>query len=229
MLVACSHERESIGEPSTGAVQSADRPLEIQVSNGLDRAVSTRMARSGPALAHACPWRHVVIAVLPWVLGLGTSACTDVSGSGGSSAPIDTTAGAIQFRLAGPNGAAIVVPAYIDGRGPFDLILDTGATLTCLDSSLARELALPVQHATIGAGIGVGGSGRVQLVRIDSLRVGRSTVTRLNACALNLSNLRIIGGGVRGLLGLNFVRNFRVTLDFDRQTLHLTKPTDHSR
>ena len=38
--------------------------------------------------------------------------------------------------------------------------------------------------------------------------------------------LRAIGPEVRGLLGLNFLRSFRVTLDFEREVLRLTQPAD---
>jgi predicted aspartyl protease len=154
------------------------------------------------------------------------AACSDVGRSAAASAPADTTAGAVSFRLAGAGGAAIVVPAYINGRGPIDLILDTGATVTCLDSTLVRELALPRRRATIGTTVGVGGAGRVQLVQMDSLRVGEARAEELTACSLDLGALRLVGRDVRGLLGLNFLRSFRMTLDFERRTLHLTRPQD---
>ena len=122
-----------------------------------------------------------------------------------------------------------MVPAYINGRGPIDLILDTGATLTCLDSTLVRELALPPRRGTIGAAVGVGGAGRVQMVRVDSMRVGEARAQELTACSLDLAALRVVSRDVRGLLGLNFLRSFRMTLDFDRKTLQLTKPAEGSR
>jgi predicted aspartyl protease len=155
--------------------------------------------------------------------------CSDLGQSNAASAPADTVAGTVSFRLAGAGGAAIVVPVYINGRGPIDLILDTGATFTCLDSTLVRELALPARVASIGAAVGVGGSGAVRLVRVDSLRVGEVRVRALTACELDLAGLRVIGKDVRGLLGLNFLRNFRMTLDFDRRTLQLTKPQSEGR
>jgi predicted aspartyl protease len=157
------------------------------------------------------------------------TACTDLGQSAAASAPADTTAGEVSFRFAGVGEAAIVVPAYINGRGPIDLILDTGATLTCLDSTLVRELALPPRRGTIGAAVGVGGAGRVQMVRVDSVRVGEARARELTACALDLGALRVVGKDVRGLLGLNFLRSFRMTLDFERRILHLTKPSDNRR
>ena len=130
----------------------------------------------------------------------------------------------MSFDLAGPGGAAVVVPVHIDGRGPYDLILDTGATLTCVDSSLANELALRERVGTIGAAIGVGGGGRVKIVTIDSLRVGEARAKELTACVMDLGALRAIGTEVRGLLGLNFLRNFRLTIDFPGSSLYLSEP-----
>ena len=163
--------------------------------------------------------RHLPVAMLFVVV-----ACADPRGVGSSSAAADSAAGEVKFRMTGPGGAALVVPAHINGRGPIDLILDTGATLTCVDSSLARELDLPERRAALGVAVGVGGSGRVRLHGVDSLRVGAAVSRSLTVCAIDLSELRRLGGGVRGLLGLNVLRNFRVTLDFDREVVRLAPP-----
>ncbi|HEU0076709.1 MAG TPA: hypothetical protein VFQ76_03610 [Longimicrobiaceae bacterium] len=36
--------------------------------------------------------------------------------------------------------AAIIVPVFVNGVGPFDFVLDTGATFTCLEPMLSRRL-----------------------------------------------------------------------------------------
>lgn len=158
------------------------------------------------------------------LLSAWTAGCAEVGRPSESSAPPDTTSGGIAFKLVGPGGAALVVPAYINGKGPIDLILDTGATLTCVDTSLVRALALPERRAMIGTAVGIGGGGLVRIVGVDSLRVGAASARDLTACSMNLGALGAIGPEVRGLLGLNFLRSFRVTLDFERKVLHLTQP-----
>jgi predicted aspartyl protease len=130
----------------------------------------------------------------------------------------------VPFRLAGPGGAALVVPVHVNGEGPFDLILDTGATFTCADTSLVRELALPERRLAVGTAVGIGGAGRVRLHAVDSLRVGAASAGRGSVCALDLGALRVVGPGVRGLLGLDFLKRFRVTIDFERRVLQLTRP-----
>lgn len=136
-------------------------------------------------------------------------------------APVDSAAGEVGFELAGFGGAALIVPVYVNGEGPFDLVLDTGATLTCIDQELAQQLGLQERRGQVALGAGVGGAGRVRLVTVDSLRVGDARSYALSACVLDLQQLRSISPRVQGLLGLNFLRSFRVTLDFNRNVLLL--------
>ena len=113
-------------------------------------------------------------------------------------APPDSAAGEMAFELAGPNGAALMVPVHVNGEGPFRFVLDTGATITCVE-----------------------GTTRMRLVRLDSLRVGGARAEGITACALDLAHTAAIGVEIEGLLGLDFLRSYRVTLDFDRQVLLL--------
>ena len=114
-----------------------------------------------------------------------------------------------------------MVPVMIDGRGPFRFVLDTGATLTCVDVALADSLGLRDQAGVQGYGAGVGGQGAVRLVEIDSMSLGAASATDLPACVLDLAGFEQIGLDVDGLVGLNFLSAFRMTLDFEREVLIL--------
>jgi Aspartyl protease len=177
-----------------------------------------------PLPAHVQSFVHRVAVVGAVALAAASGAACADAGPADVTPPADSASGELGFRLAGPGGAAVVVPVYINGQGPIDLILDTGATLTCVDSSLTRELSLPEQRLTIGAAVGVGGTGRVRLHRVDSLRVAGSTTRQLSVCAMDLSAMKIVAPSVRGLLGLNVLRQFTVTLDFERNVLRLVAP-----
>jgi predicted aspartyl protease len=129
----------------------------------------------------------------------------------------------VGFELAGPGGAALMVPVYVNGTGPHRFVLDTGATMTCIDAGLAERLDLPTSRERMGVGIGIGqDAGALQLVDFDSLRVGAATAAGLTGCALDLEQFGALGLEVDGLLGLNYLREFRVTVDFqtERLTLH---------
>jgi predicted aspartyl protease len=138
--------------------------------------------------------------------------------------PADSAAGEIAFDLAGPGDAALMVPVFLNGEGPFDFVLDTGATLTCVDQEIARRLQLPAARGVVGVGAGVGGSGKMEILRLDSLRIGAARAGEMTVCALDLKHTDAIGLEIDGLLGLNFLRSFRVTLDFQRNVLHLRDP-----
>jgi predicted aspartyl protease len=167
------------------------------------------------------------------VAALGVAALAGVSGVAGcveDTAPGrveiagDTTETGVAFRMAGPGGAALMVPVHINGTGPYDFVLDTGATMTCLDRSLVSRLQLPEATGQRGVGMGIGdGPGALELVRIDSLRVGDATAMELTGCALDLDQFRAVGLEVDGLLGLNYLQEFRVTLDFRAGRLTLAR------
>lgn len=159
--------------------------------------------------------------ILSAVLAVVLAACQFSGEPTRVDAPADSASGTVSFDLAGPGGAALVVPVHINGEGPHEFVLDTGATLTCVNESLADSLNLPESSGKIGVGAGVGGSGRMRLVSVDSLRLGETKAFDLTACALNLSELQTAGIRVDGLLGLNFLKSFRMTLDFGANTLHL--------
>ena len=161
--------------------------------------------------------RFVALVLIPAGAPLGC----DVGAPSRVEAPADTAAGEVTFELAGIGGAALIVPVHINGQGPYDLVLDTGATLTCVDQELAQQLGLPERRGQLALGAGVGVAGRVRVVAVDSLRVGAARAFDLTACVLDLQQLRSISPRVQGLLGLNFLRSFRVTLDFERNVLLL--------
>ncbi len=154
---------------------------------------------------------------------LATSACMQAD-LGGADVAAGAKPGEIAFELAEPNDTAIVVPVTIEGTGPYRFVLDTGATLTCVGEKLATELALPEPRGVFGRGATLGGSGNMRLVQIESLRIGETEAKNVMACAVDLSHMRDLGLEFDGLLGLNVLKNFRVTLDFERKVMRLEPP-----
>jgi len=156
-------------------------------------------------------------------VGLVAAGCV-VGGVGPGAEPAETAPGEIAFELAGPGEMAIVVPIRIDGRGPYPFIVDTGATFTCVDQALAEELELEDLPGTVGVGTGIGGGGALRIVRIESIEVGTARATGIPAAVIDLGNFKSTGVDVRGLLGLNVLKNYRVTFDFERRAMRLDAP-----
>jgi hypothetical protein len=151
---------------------------------------------------------------------LAVSACqVDLGRSGRTQRP--SSPDALPLTLQGPGGAALIVPVRINDRGPYDFILDTGATLTCVDTALAEELGLPPVRGVVAQGATIGTSGRVDLFRLESLSLGDASVEGLNVCGIDMGSMQQMGLNARGLLGLNFLKQFEVTLDFAGGELRL--------
>lgn len=127
----------------------------------------------------------------------------------------------VAFRLASADTPLIVVPVFANGRGPYQFVVDTGASRTCVSQRLATDLGL----ATTESARGVGGGGGISVApaTLDSLSVGNATVrdhavgvvTFLDALA------RHVGEPLDGVIGYNFLNQYRTTIDYPRQTLSL--------
>ncbi|MDQ4123027.1 MAG: retroviral-like aspartic protease family protein [Acidobacteriota bacterium] len=151
------------------------------------------------------------------------AACT-VPVPSGFTEPAAASGGEVGFDLAGPGGAAIVVPVQINNEGPFNFVVDTGATLTCVDQEIAKRLNLPEQRGVAGIGASIKSQGNMQLLKVDSLQVGTAKATNMTACTVDLQHIRAIGLEAQGLLGLNFLKSYRVTIDFQSKVLQLQSP-----
>ena len=137
--------------------------------------------------------------------------------------PSSTTPGVVPFELAAPNDAAIIVPVKVNGHGPFKFVLDTGATFTCIDQKLVDQLKLTEWRGQFGVGVLAPTEGAVKLVSIDTFEVGNTKATDLKGCAIEFSRLQTGGLEARGLVGLNFLKSFHVSIDFEKKILRLDK------
>jgi len=129
----------------------------------------------------------------------------------------------VPFRLAGPAKPLVLVPAFVNGRGPHTFVLDTGASATVL----SPELAASLQIETVAAEpmTGAGGMLQATLGRAGSLTVGGAALQDVAVMVADfLVDLAgVAGTPLDGVLGYNFLRHFRVTLDYPGGTLWLMK------
>src|SRR5205823_5442625 len=119
--------------------------------------------------------------------------------------------------LSGPR--LIAVRAVLNEQLDVILVADTGAQQSVISRRVAQRLNL-AHPLRLQALVGVGRSPPVPVVRLERLRVGASSVMGLEVCVYDLPAL--VGGN--GLLGLDFLRHFRVTFEFDSAALVLREP-----
>lgn len=120
-----------------------------------------------------------------------------------------------------PHGAtAVLVPVYINGRGPFRFVLDTGASRSIVDQHLARRLGFNIQpsHKQL---TGVNATKSAGRIVVSHWRIGRVQLPAERVLTLSLaSDTR--GRGLGGLIGSDNLRRFgSFLLDYSGRVLTL--------
>jgi predicted aspartyl protease len=116
----------------------------------------------------------------------------------------------------------IIVPVSINGSGPYDFLLDTGAAKSMVDGRLASELALP--QAGEKTVVGALASMATSVVRVNSLSVAGASVSGGEICSSD--SVATVSGKVRGVLGEDFLKNFDLLVDYRHQVIELESSTD---
>ncbi len=120
-----------------------------------------------------------------------------------------------------PRGYLIIIPARLYRRNSTKtarLALDTGATRTVV----SREIAL-----SLGYSLSTPGEGAQILTGGGALTVPMMTVEKIEALGKEATNLRVLchtlpsRAAVDGVLGLDFLRGRRLTIDFRAGLLEL--------
>ena len=117
----------------------------------------------------------------------------------------------------------IVLSVEMNGRGPFNVLLDTGGNPSAVDLAAARRADLPVNTDLAGEAEGVGGE-RIPIyaARILHLELGGHAAGNLAAVALDLSRIsQRLGRPLHGILGYNFFAERIVQIDYPRRTVRL--------
>src|SRR5215213_8135759 len=128
----------------------------------------------------------------------------------------------VGFRLAGGAQPLILVPVQVNDQGPYEFILDTGAGTCLLSSELAR--ALGVEGTETKEGHVAGGPVTVQVGRVGSLAIGAASANDVQVAIIDLAYVgKAVGAKIDGDVGYNFLKDFRVTIDYGKKTLRLRK------
>jgi predicted aspartyl protease len=135
--------------------------------------------------------------------------------------------GAIHFRIS-PSRPLLMVDAEVNGAGPFNFVLDTGASFCVITPDTA--VAAGIRPAGKGpTAIGAGGRLKAGLAKLKTFRLGAHTAKNLGVAVLGLDDIeKQLGVKVAGLIGYNYLKNYVVTLDYPQGLLRL-KPRAVSR
>jgi clan AA aspartic protease (TIGR02281 family) len=117
-------------------------------------------------------------------------------------------------------GQVVVVDVMLNKTVPAKLVVDTGATYTMISAAMARELSIdPQQTQRTMPFQTANGVIQAPLTNLESITVGGMEIKNLTAAIHDA----VPSAQVSGLLGLNFLSNFRLDIDTDKGILHLEK------
>ncbi len=125
------------------------------------------------------------------------------------------------MRLAHPAKPLILVEVHLNERGPFQFAIDTGTSTTSLSPRLARDLDLHAQP--IGTVTTGGAPIAMTAARLGALRVGQASVRDLDVLIGEFLEMlsQAIGKQLDGIVGYNFLRHFRVAIDYPNESFSL--------
>ena len=152
---------------------------------------------------------------LAGMAGLGLGACSPLLQK--PLITINLTEPAIPPALDGDAGAHLdtaldearrmTVPVRVNGHGPFQFVVDTGANRSVIGAEIAERLPLPTAGETPVHGIA--GVEPANLFKVARMQVGATYASGLELPGLPGAKL-----GADGLLGVDVMRNRRVTMNF---------------
>ena len=112
----------------------------------------------------------------------------------------------------------IWAPVYLNGQGPFRLVLDTGANRSAVIQSVADALGEAARTTTTVRVRGVTGTALAPVIRVDRMEVGELL---LQPAVLPV--VPDVFGGAEGVLGNEGLRDKRIVIDFRRDSITIVR------
>ena len=147
----------------------------------------------------------------------GLESPPDLSTSAAAKSGAAQNTGSGVLRSAAATDNRLTTAVYINGRGPYRFLVDTGAERSLLAAEIAADLALPQGARVMIQGIIRGQAGA--FAETESLRMGTLVCPPLEIPTLPRSML-----SVDGFLGLDVLDKHRVIFDFRTDTLTVSQP-----
>jgi hypothetical protein len=114
--------------------------------------------------------------------------------------------------------ARLTTQVFVNGQGPFDFVIDTGANRSVISKELAARLSLPpgeIVHVH-----GIAGVQDTQTVNVKSFKAGVIEVPIRDIPTLAENDL-----GCDGFLGIDAFTDRQVTFDFERNIVQISRST----
>jgi predicted aspartyl protease len=127
--------------------------------------------------------------------------------------------------------SSVIVPVKVNGKGPYNMLLDTGAEQSAVDLDTAKELGLKLTPLGEGRVVATGKKeNAVFLTTLSQVELMSLTAKNLLAAATDFSKIsQRIGMPVNGVLGYNFLQNRIVQFDYPKRIARFYSVSPFSR
>jgi predicted aspartyl protease len=127
----------------------------------------------------------------------------------------------VPIRLASPAKPLILVDLHANGRGPFQFAIDTGTSTTVIAPELAKQLG--VESSPVGPGTTGGAPVDFSAGVLQSFQLGGARIENMAVVVADFFDMLniAIGAKLDGIVGYNFLRNYKVLIDYPGERLTL--------
>lgn len=147
----------------------------------------------------------MILCMKPLLRIFGLAAAIALSGCA-STLDLDGALAVAPYRI--DDSGIIIVAARVDGEGPYNFALDTGASISAVFDVLRKELKLETDPGIKVIVHGAVASGQFPLLDIDRLEIGGEVWA--NPRIVSLPGETEIGARVDGVLGIDFLRRYAI-------------------
>jgi len=129
--------------------------------------------------------------------------------------------------------SSVIVQVKVNGKGSYNMLLDTGAEQSAIDLNTAKELGLKLNPISGGKVVATGKKeNTLFLTKLPQIEVGNLISKDILAVSTDFSRIsRRIGIPVHGVVGYNFLKNRVVQFDYPKRMVRFysTSPVPKSK
>lgn len=140
----------------------------------------------------------------------------------GAASAAEKVVGEVAFELVHDE---IVIEVFINGRGPFRMMVDTGTTPSAIDTAVATKIGLRLGESAPGSGAGTEAI-TAQETEFDELSLGTFRAKKVAAATTDLTKLKVKVGPIDGVLGYSVLRGKIVQFDYPNRRLRFFSAFD---
>ncbi|MCK5152283.1 MAG: retropepsin-like domain-containing protein, partial [Candidatus Thorarchaeota archaeon] len=136
----------------------------------------------------------------------------------------------------------VTVPTYINGKGPFHLVVDTGSGGTVITPSAAERLGLSREHGIGDVHVksptsegcsngcqGVGGFAPGYAIQVEEVRSGSKMQENTTLAVIDLGVVSPRGDSIHdGIIGYPFLKDLELIIDYPNKRIAFVEETQNN-